>query len=189
MKWYRYLLSFAFVAVLLGLFYHAVHAHTRVEIGPYAVVVGWRTEPPIIGERNAITIEITEGGEPVEDAEATLDVELLYAGRTFRVNLSPTATPGLYMAELFPTVRGQYEVRFFGTLGELEIDETLEPEEVFPASRIQFPEPQPDPRDLQQQIEVLSNQLQTARTAAFVGIGVGALGLFIAVFSLLRRRL
>ena len=26
-------------------------AHTRVEVGPYAFVIGWLQEPPIVGER------------------------------------------------------------------------------------------------------------------------------------------
>ena len=51
-------------------------AHTRVEVGPYVIVIGWLQEPPIVGERNALTIEITENEQPVTDAEATLDVEV-----------------------------------------------------------------------------------------------------------------
>ena len=77
--------------------------------------------------------------------EATLDAELQYAGRTFRANLEPTETPGIYTAEFLPTVRGQYSIRLvWDRIGELEVDEIVEPEEVFPASRLQFPETQPD---------------------------------------------
>ena len=163
-------------------------AHTRVEIGPYVVVVGWLVEPPIVGERNALTVSIMREGQPVEGVEATLNAELLYAGRSFRANLNPTATPGLYTAEIFPTVRGQYAVRLFGALEDIAVDEVIEPEEVFPADRIQFPEPQPDPRAMQQQIAALESELQIARTLALAGVGVGVLGLGLAVFGLLRRR-
>lgn len=52
---------------------------SRVEIA-YAIVVGWLAEPPIVGERNALTIEITENELPVTGAEGTLDVEVLAAG-------------------------------------------------------------------------------------------------------------
>lgn len=166
----------------------AAMAHARVEIGPYAVVVGWMEEPAIVGERNAVIVEISEGETPVEGVEATLDLELLYAGRSFRSNLTPTATPGLYTAEIFPTVRGQYQVRLFGAIGDLQVDETIEPEEVFDAARLQFPEPAPEPRALQEEIAALESQLQTARTLAYVGIGIGAAGLIAAVFSLWRRR-
>ena len=38
-------------------------AHERVEVGPYVIIVGWETEPVIVGERNALFFEITEDGE------------------------------------------------------------------------------------------------------------------------------
>lgn len=162
-------------------------AHARVEIGPYTVVIGWLHEPPIVGERNALTIEIGQADAPVEGAEAGLDMEVLYGGRTFRANLAPTTTAGLYTADIFPTVRGQYEVRLFGTLGETAVDETLEPEEVFAADRLQFPEVQPDPRDLQTQIDTLQGQVQTSRWLALGGLIVGLAGVGLAGFSLFRR--
>lgn len=185
--------AFTLSAVLLALVFIMVGtrtalAHTRVEIGPYAVVVGWQVEPPIVGERNALTVEVTREEQAVEGVEATLNVEVLYAGRSFRANLNPTATPGLYTAEILPTVRGQYEVRLFGTLGDLEVDEVVEPEEIFPADRIQFPEPLPDARALQQDVAALEAELQTARALATAGASAGALGLILAAFALLRRR-
>jgi hypothetical protein len=178
----------ATAVILAAILVQPASAHTRIEVGPYAIVVGWLVEPAIVGERNALTVEITEDEAPVEGAEATLDVELVYGGQQFRVNLNPTEEAGLYTAELFPTVRGQYAVRLFGSLGDLAIDETIEPEEVFDASRIQFPEPQPDPRELQREITALESALQSARTLATIGIGVGAAGILLAAVSLIRRR-
>lgn len=163
-------------------------AHTRVEVGPYALVVGWLQEPPIVGERNALTLEVTENEEPLVGAEATLDVEVLYAGRTWRVNLNPTATPGLYTATLFPTVRGVYTTRVFGSLGSTEIDVELDPEEVLPASNLQFPQPLPDTIALQEQVTQLETELQAARTWSFVGSGAGLAGILLGLFGVLRRR-
>jgi hypothetical protein len=163
-------------------------AHTRVEIGPYAVVVGWLEEPAIVGERNAFTIEVSEDDAPVEGLAATLNVEVVYAGRTFRTDLNTTPTPGHYTAEIFPTIRGQYSVRLFGMINDLAVDEVIEPEEVFPAARIQFPEAQPDSFALQAEVVDLEAELQTARTLVFVSLGVGLLGVALAVYSLLRRR-
>ncbi len=163
-------------------------AHTRVEVGPYAIVIGWLQEPPIVGERNALTLEITEDEQPVSGAEATLDVEVLYAGRTWRVNMNPTTTPGLYTATLFPTVRGVYTTRLFGTLGSIDVDVELDPEEVLPASNLQFPEPLPDTIALQEQVDQLEAELQAARTWAFVGSGAGLLGIGLGLVGLLRRK-
>lgn len=163
-------------------------AHTRTEVGPYAFVIGWLQEPPIVGERNALTIEISEDEQPLTGAEATLDVEVLYAGRTWRVNMNPTETPGVYTAVLFPTVRGIYTTRIFGSLAETDIDVEIDPEEVLPASNLQFPEPLPDTIALQEQVDQLQTELQTARLWAFVGVGIGGLSIVLGLIGLLRRR-
>jgi hypothetical protein len=149
--------------------------------------VGWQNEPVVAGERNALTFEFSEGEQPVSGVEAALDAEVSYGGRTTNVELNPTETPGLYTAELYPTVRGQYSVRLFGTLGETAVDQEIEPEEVLPAAQLQFPEALPDTLALQEQIATLQRQVQTARTVAFVAAGVGLLGLVLAAVGFLRK--
>jgi hypothetical protein len=178
---------FSAISLLLLLITPAL-AHSRVEVGPYAIVVGWVNEPPIVGERNAILVEISENEVPLKGAEATLDGELLYGDRTFRVNLNPSATPGTYTAELFPTARGQYALRLFGNLGDTAVDVSVEPEEVFSASRIQFPEAQPDLRDLQNEIASLEASLQTTRILSYTGLAAGLLGIVAAIIASFRRR-
>lgn len=178
-----------FLALLLGTFAPTANAHTRTEVGPYVLIVGWQSEPVIVGERNALIVDIhTQDEEPVAGVESTLDLEVLYAGREFRSNLSATETVGFYTAEIFPTVRGQYSVRLFGTIGNETIDVVVEPEEVFSAARIQFPEPLPDTRELQTELTAMQEALAAARTTAFIGIGFGILGTALAIFSLLRSR-
>jgi hypothetical protein len=181
---------FTLILALVGLSVMAetAAAHTRVELGPYVAIVGWEIEPPIVGERNQIVIDLREEENPVTGAEAGLAVELLYAGRSFRSNLIPTATPGYYHVEILPTVRGQYSVRLFGTLGDMEIDQTIDPEPVFAADRLQFPEPQPEPRELVQRLDDLESDLRTARTLALAGVVVGVIGLLTAVFTLIKGR-
>lgn len=180
--------------LLLGLLAApAAHAHTRVTVGPYDIVVGWVTEPPIVGERNALLVEIWQDGAPVEGAEASLGAVILYGGRTFQANLNPMpGRPGQYAAELVPTVRGQYSVQLTGSLGELSVDETLEPEEVFPADRLQFPEAQPDARELQQRLEssvaALESQVRTARLLAIGGLALGLAGFGLAFAGWRRGR-
>ncbi|NJN43674.1 MAG: hypothetical protein HC806_02355 [Anaerolineae bacterium] len=36
-------------------------AHTRVEAGPYVIIVGWQEEPVIVGERNAVWLLSQKG--------------------------------------------------------------------------------------------------------------------------------
>jgi hypothetical protein len=163
-------------------------AHTRIEVGPYVLVIGWVKEPVIVGERNAILIQVTEDEAPIEGLEATLQMEILYAGRTFRANLAPEGTPGWYTAEIFPTVRGQYQIRLTGSIVDQPIDETVEPEEVQAGNVLQFPEPQPEPRDLERSLRDVEARLGTAYTLAVAGLAAGVLGVGLAAFSLLRRR-
>jgi len=167
-----------------------IFAHGSTKIGPYDLVVGWVNEPPIVGERNAILLIVTEDatGEPVVGVEATLDAEVIYGAKTFSGNLDPTTIPGEYTLDLIPTVRGQFNLRLSGTIGETEVELTTEPEEVFAAARLQFPEAPPDTLALNEQIITLTGQLQQARTLAFVGIGTGVLGLGLGLVSLLRKK-
>ena len=174
--------------VVAGLATGKVLAHDRVEAGPYLIIIGWRSEPPIVGERNALLFEISKDGVPVEGVEGTMDVTVVYAGRTFTGNLSPTSTPGRYSVEIFPTVRGQYIVELGGTIEDLAIDATGEPEEVLPATVLQFPEASPDAMVMQELIEELTSQLQLARTLAIAGLAVGVLALVAALVVLVRSR-
>ena len=171
-----------FLALLITLTVTEIaQAHVRTEAGPYTIIIGWRIEPVVVGERNAFTVQITEGEEPVTGAEATLNLQALYGGRTYLANINPTTEPGLYEANIVPTIRGQYEVRLYGTLGDLEIDETLEPEEVFPAARIQFPEAEPDLFALEDALEEAQAQTETAQRNATIGMVLGGLGLILGI--------
>jgi hypothetical protein len=172
--------------MLAGCFYFPVRAHSRVEVGPYAIILGWEAEPVIVGERNALIIEVFEGERPVEGLEGTLEIQVLYAGRTFLGDLTPGGAPGRYRAEIFPTVRGQYEVRLTGTVEDMAVDEVLEPEEVLSAGVLQFPENQPDPIEQQAALASLQARVQTTSTLALAGVILGLGGLGLAVFSLRR---
>ena len=182
--------SFLLVLFWLAAATPITFAHGSTQVGPYNLVVGWVNEPPIVGERNAILLIVTEDatGEPVVGVEATLDAEVIYGAKTFSGNLNPTTTPGEYTLELIPTVRGQFNLHLSGTIGETEVELTTEPEEVFAAARLQFPEPEPDSFVLQEQSTILENQLQRTRSLAFVGIGLGVLGLVVGIVGGFRKR-
>lgn len=165
-----------------------VSAHSRAEVGPYVIIVGWEHEPVIVGERNAVVVEVFEGDTPVEGLEGTLDAAINYAGRTFLANLEPTTEPGFYKIDILPTVRGQYELVLTGEITDLTVNEVLEPEEVLPAAVLEFPEEMPDIQMLQTNIDELNGRLQTAQFLAIGGLLLGLAGVGIGVFALLRRR-
>jgi hypothetical protein len=163
-------------------------AHDRVEVGPYVMIIGWENEPPIVGDRNFLVIDITRDGEPVEQVESTLDLTVLYGGRTFTANLNPTSTPGHYRVDMYPTVRGQYTIQFNGAIEETPVDVQAEPEEVLPAAVLQFPESPPETTALQGEIEDLAAQLQTARLLAIAGIVVGVIGIAVGTAGIIVKR-
>ena len=174
--------------ILLALNVRAVLAHTNVEIGPFTIIIGWETEPVVVGERNAIFIAVSEGGEPVVGLEGTLEVAVLYGGQTFTGNLQPGADDGTYTIEILPTVRGQYSLQLSGSIKDIDISEVVQPEEVLPAKVLQFPESPPDPRELQSSIDDLTAQLQIARFLAVAGVLLAVIAITIAAASLMKSR-
>ncbi|HUF38817.1 MAG TPA: hypothetical protein VMN57_09860 [Anaerolineales bacterium] len=187
----RWVLAAAAAAIALAGSTGIAHAHTRVEIGPYTLVLGWLNEPVIVGERNALVLEIIEDGSPVPGVEGSLELTVLYGGQTFHGQLAPTQAPGVYAAEIFPTVRGQYEVRLVGMIVDEPVDVVIEPEAVLPAAVLQFPETQPEPAVLTAEIDQLAEAVAQIRTLAMLGLAAGSAGILLSAAGLflgLRRR-
>jgi hypothetical protein len=172
----------------LAVFVQQALAHARTEIGPYVVVIGWVDEPPVVGQRNALYLEVSRDGEPVTGVEATLDAEIGYGGRTMRANLNPAEVPGTYTATFVPTVRGQYDVRLFGAIEDTAVDQVVQPEEVGDGAMLYFPEPLPDSRAMQQQVEQLESDLSTARILTLVALAAAVAAVALGALSLARKR-
>jgi hypothetical protein len=42
-------------------------AHESITVGDYTLEIGWLSEPPVVGQHNAITVQVTTNdGGPVE---------------------------------------------------------------------------------------------------------------------------
>ncbi len=53
-----------FIGTLVGLLvllfsYQIASAHTTIHVGNYDVEVGWVDEPPIVGQRNAVVVNVS----------------------------------------------------------------------------------------------------------------------------------
>ncbi len=146
-------------------------AHEGREVGEAEIVFGWRVEPAYTGIFNGpeFTVKMHGGedehSEPEATAEAdhsegeshsedegmvagleeTLQLEVSYGGQSKMLRLRAVfGQPGHYTADLIPTQPGDYTFRLFGTIGDLEVDETFSSAEgefssVEPISDIQFP--------------------------------------------------
>ena len=131
---------FAILALLLNV--QSALAHESITVGDYTLVVGWLNEPPVVGQHNAIVVEVTTTSDeqPVEDV-SSLTLKVSYGGQEKELTLEPLDehSPGQYMAAILPTVPGEYSVIFGGTLGETAVDAETHVEEVQPADTLAFP--------------------------------------------------
>ena len=157
-----------------------VFAHKDVTVGNYELEIGWLSEPPIVGQQNAVVVNVsdTSSGEaqPVEDVSA-LTVTVSYGGQSKTLTLQPLGedTPGQFVAPLLPTVAGLYTITLGGTLGDTPVNEAVEPEEVQQADVVQFP--------------VLDAGQQTGTTnatdwLAWLGVLLGLIGIGLGVTAL-----
>jgi hypothetical protein len=101
-----------------------ISAHEGRELeGDISVEFGWRNEPAYAGLLNGIEMFVHNHAteEPIEGAE--LRVEVSYGGESMTVLLSPVAEdPGHYVADLIPTIPGDYSFHVTGTVGDVQLD-------------------------------------------------------------------
>jgi hypothetical protein len=134
---------FTLASLVFGI--RAVSAHTTIQVGNYQVEIGWLTEPPIVGQQNAIIVNVSSGDStsPEQIDVSVLKVEVAYGGETRILTLQPLGedTPGQYVAPILPTRPGEYTIRLSGNLGDsANISGEVQPEEVQPADVLEFPQ-------------------------------------------------
>lgn len=131
-----------FIALIaLALNFQPVLAHESITVGDYTLEFGWLSEPPVVGQQNAVVVNVSSAeGQPVQDV-SSLTVTISYGGQEKTLTLQPLGedTPGQFMAPVLPTVPGQYTLKLGGALGETAVEAEVEPEEVQPASSLEFP--------------------------------------------------
>ncbi len=133
----------ALVAVIATLFsVQTALAHTSVHVGNYDIEIGWVDEPPIVGQRNAIVVNVsntTNANVQVDVSKLTVDIT--YGGQTKLLTLQPLSedTTNRYIAPILPTIPGQYTVQLRGQLDTTDISQDVAPEEVVPADALAFP--------------------------------------------------
>lgn len=122
--------------------YQIASAHTTIHVGNYDVEVGWVDEPPIIGQRNAVVVNVsnTTAADSVVDI-SKLTVNVNYGGETKTLTLQPLSEDATnqYIAPILPLVAGQYTVQLRGQLDTTDISSDVQPEEVVPSDTLAFP--------------------------------------------------
>ncbi len=137
-----FIVASALAAAALLYSYGPAVAHTTVHVGNYDVEVGWADEPPLVGQRNAIVINVSNPANANAQVDVSkLTVDVTYGGQTKTLALQPLgeSTVNQYIAPLLPTVPGQYTLQLRGQLDTTEISQDVQPEEVLPADTLNFP--------------------------------------------------
>jgi len=188
----------------------AVHAHERRAVGPYEFVVGFIVEPAFEGQKNGVGLRVqipaaAEGEEPtpVEGLAETLQVEVTHVPTGIATVMALRTIfndPGHYTADLLPTAPGIYRFRVFGTVEDLDVDETFESGEntfgsVESAEAIQFPEPVPQVREVEGAVRGAQDSAAqalaaaaAARSLAIAGIAAGIVGIIVGAAAIVVSR-
>ena len=171
------------VALLLN--FQLALAHESITVGDYTLEVGWLGEPPIVGQQNAIVVNVstTSDEQPVEDV-SDLTVTVSYGGQEKTLTLQPLGedTPGQFVAPILPTVAGQYTIKLGGTLGDTAVATQVDPEEVQPSDTLAFPSV------VRAESGQQSENLATMNWLIYISLLIGLIALILGVMALRTSR-
>ena len=171
----------------------ATFAHERRTIanGKYDVVVGWDVEPAFVDQKNGAGIRISKAGtnpaEPVTGAEKNLKLDIRQGAATKTFALRAVfGQPGYYIADILPTREGDYIWTLTGTIADDQINEKFDTADgkfnaVEAGTAIEFPTVAPDPVQMTADLQSARAAASTAQLLAIIGLGVGVLGLVVAL--------
>jgi hypothetical protein len=207
-------MAFAIVlpALIVALSAAAALAHEERVVGTYHLAVGFGDEPAYAGVENSVQmfLHTASNDQPVTDLGNTLKVDIIFGSKSMSLTMEPFfevgefGTPGDYRAFFIPTAPGNYTFHFTGNILGQKIDERFTSSSttfssVVDPSTVQFPEKAPSNVELATRLDQESarttatiadaqSAASSARTVAWVGVIVGALGLITAIVALTRKR-
>ena len=191
-------------------------AHETASAGDLALELGWGTEPAYAGQQNTVQLIVTHkaDGDPINDPGARLTARVSFGDQTQDFALAPTydaaagtGVPGEYAALIIPTSPGDYTFHVTGKVEGVKIDlEVASSPTTFSSvedpQAAQFPVKVPGTDQVAQRLDKglaravtadamsaeVSSQVTSAKTVGYVGVGVGAIGVILAVAALVVRR-
>ncbi len=157
-------------------------AHKIVTVGDYdyTLRISWLHEPALVGEQNAVLVEIADGNAgTLVAAIPNLTASLTVGGRKRDLQLYPLDenNPGRYTADVIPTVRGIYTLQLGGYLGADPVNVPVDMDAVEDPRPIQFPEQSASTLELQSRLAAAESAARWAEVVAIVALGVSGLSL------------
>src|SRR5574338_159061 len=196
------------VVVISGI--SSVFAHNTVTVDKYSIEIGWKDEPPLVSQQNAITFEFTidEGngvssGVPNSFKDLTATIKSGIAEK--QLDIISGDRVGQYYAKIIPTQVGPLTIQLKGTLNGVDVNEQVQVEDVDNINAIAFPPTDasglPDLAKIKSTLGQLQQdvaQLSEGKTGgtesgksydyAVFAMGLGAAGVIIAVIGLVKRK-
>ena len=181
-----------------GLLSTASAHETREVEGEFQFVVGFMNEPAYVNEINGLDLRISylngggdsqdeqEGDDhddngdshpsdaaPVENAEATLRVQVQYGDETRELDLRGVwGQPGHYTADVIPTQTGTYNFQIVGEIDGVEVNE------IFRGSPDTFSEVESrDALEFPEEVPQTADDTDQATAFGIAGVVAGLLGL------------
>jgi hypothetical protein len=108
-----------------------MHDRRTLANGELDVAVGWAIEPPIEGQRNAVSLRVMRAhsnpSQPIEGVDSTLMVRVHQGTDTRELPLRAVhGQRGDYVADFIPTRAGNYRFTFVGTIEGRSLHEAFD---------------------------------------------------------------
>jgi len=195
------------VMIILASTMSPVFAHKTITVDQYEIEVGWKDEPPLVSQQNAITFAITtsdgEVSTGVTNAFKDLTATIKSGNAQKQLDVLSDAKAGHYYSKIIPTQTGSLTVELKGTINGITINEQVQIEDVENINIIAFPPTDasglPDlakikntlvqlQADVAQQSQNGSGNTGQSYDYALFAMGLGAAGVILAVISLVKRK-
>lgn len=187
-----------------------VFAHKTVFVEQYEIEVGWRDEPPLVSQQNAIVFAFTtDEGEGVStgvtNAFRDLTATIESGSVSKQLDVLSDSKAGHYYSKIIPTQTGPLTIELKGTLNGVEVNEAVEIESVESINVIAFPPTDasglPDLAKIKNTLGQLQQDVAQVKQGGVSGgesgksydyamfaMGLGAAGVILAVISLVKRK-
>lgn len=211
------LLFFMSTCIMFATTVTNVQAHTEINIEDYVVDIGWGDEPPVVGFRNFIVIEIIQDqdGKTIGVSDAFQDLEAFArsGGVSKELDIIEDSEPGVYHANIIPTKVGTIVIQLRGEIAGTIIDIQVPIEDVEGTAILDFPPTtgssssdqdivsmknamnsfQSDISEIKSKISGInlnSNQFDSESAFNFgvIGMATGIAGTILAIFSVIKRK-
>ena len=207
-----FLVMFAVLLVATGL--APAFAHKTITVEQYEIEVGWKDEPPLSGQQNAIFFSITQDeGNGVKsgivNAFKNLEAEVRSGSTTKQLDILSDVKAGNYYSKIIPTKTGSLTIVLKGTINEIPVKEEVAIEDVESIDLLAFPPSssssgqdmtaiknalsalQRDMTDIKAKTsggQLSENNLSGSYDVGIFGVAIGTAGVILAVVSMLKRK-